>query len=61
MLGTSTIDGGVLRFKSSPDYENPTADGGDNEYHVTVRSTDVRPDGAKGGGTNEHAGGDRER
>ena len=46
--GDFRIDGGVLRFKSSPDYESPTADGGDNEYHVTVRSTDVRPDGAKG-------------
>ena len=48
MLGTSRLSGGVLRFKSSPDYENPTDDGRDNEYHVTVRSTDVRPDGAKG-------------
>ena len=38
----------MLRFKSSPDYENPTDDDRDNEYHVTVRSTDVRPDGAKG-------------
>ena len=46
--GDFTIGGGVLRFKSSPDYENPTDDDGDNEYHVMVRSTDVRPDGAKG-------------
>ena len=46
--GNFTNEGGVLRFKSSPDYENPTDDGRDNEYHVTVRSTDVRPDGAKG-------------
>ena len=55
--GDFTIEGGVLRFKSSPDYENPTdrmrADNeteaaGNNEYHVTVRSTDVRPVGAKG-------------
>ena len=46
--GDFTIGGGVLRFKSSPDYEDPTDDGGDNEYEVTVRSTDVRPDGAKG-------------
>ena len=46
--GDFTIGGGVLRFKSSPDYENPTDDGDDNEYNVTVRSTDVRPAGAKG-------------
>ena len=46
--GDFTIDGGVLRFKSSPDFEDPTDDDGDNEYEVTVRSTDVRPDGAKG-------------
>ena len=62
--GDFTIDGGMLRFKSSPDYEDPTdrmrADIGNtldvdeteaatnNEYHVTVRSTDLRPDGAKG-------------
>ena len=46
--GDFTIGGGVLRFKSSPDFESPTDDGGDNEYNVTVRSTDVRPDGAKG-------------
>ena len=46
--GAFTIGGGVLRFKSSPDYENPTDDDGDNEYHVMVRSTDVRPDGVKG-------------
>ena len=46
--GDFTNEDGVLRFKSSPDYENPTDDDRDNEYHVTVRSTDVRPDGAKG-------------
>ena len=38
--GDFTIDGGVLRFKSSPDYEDPTDDGGDNEYDVTVEATD---------------------
>ena len=70
-----TIDGGVLRFKKSPSYEestdrmrtavdaaedNPNTDADetvkavtaeeadDNEYHVTVRATDVRPEGAKG-------------
>ena len=70
-----TIDGGVLRFKKSPSYEQPsdraraevtaveddpetdadetvkavTAEEAiDNEYHVTVRATDVRPEGAKG-------------
>ena len=70
-----TIDGGVLTFKKSPSYEqpsdrmraeveaevdNPNTDADetvkavseeepmDNEYHVTVRSTDVRPAGAKG-------------
>ena len=46
--GDFTIEGGVLRFRSSPDFESPTDDGGDNEYHVTVRATDVRPEGAKG-------------
>ena len=70
-----TIDGGVLRFKKSPSFEQPSdrmraevepveddpntdadetvkavseEEAGDNEYHVTVRSTDVRPAGAKG-------------
>ena len=70
-----TINGGVLRFKKSPSYEQPTdrvraevtaeednpetdadetvkavtaEEAMDNEYHVTVRSTDVRPEGAKG-------------
>ena len=46
--GDFTIGGGVLRFKSSPDFENPTDDDRDNEYEITVRSTDVRPAGAKG-------------
>ena len=70
-----TIDGGVLRFKKSPSFEQPSdrmraevdaveddpntdadetvkavseEEAGDNEYHVTVRSSDVRPAGAKG-------------
>ena len=55
-----TIDGGVLRFKKSPDYEKQTdrddlettgvgeIESADNAYEVTVRSTDVRPVGAKG-------------
>ena len=70
-----TIDGGVLTFKKSPSFEQPSdrvraevvaveddpntdademvkavpaEEAGDNEYHVTVRSTDVRPAGAKG-------------
>ena len=65
-----TVDGGVLRFKESPDYETSTdrmraavedddstedidetvtaEEAEDNEYHVTVRSTDVRPAGAEG-------------
>ena len=70
-----TIDGGVLEFKKSPSFEQPSdrmraeveaaeddtdtdadetveavpaEEADDNEYHVTVRSTDVRPAGAKG-------------
>ena len=70
-----TIDGGVLEFKKSPSYEQPSdrmrvaveaveddlftdadetvkavseEEADDNEYHVTVRSSDVRPAGAKG-------------
>ena len=70
-----TIDGGVLSFKKSPSYEQPSdrvraevvvaeddpntdadetvkavpaEEAIDNEYHVTVRSSDVRPAGAKG-------------
>ena len=46
--GDFTIGGGVLRFKSSPDFEKPKDADRDNVYEVTVRSTDVRPDGAKG-------------
>ena len=40
-----TIEGGVLAFKSSPNYENPGDEGADNIYNVTVNasggSTDV--------------------
>ena len=70
-----TIDGGVLSFKKSPSFEQPSdrvraevvaveddpntdadetvkavpaEEAVDNEYHVTVRSSDVRPAGAKG-------------
>ena len=44
-----TIEGGVLRFKKSPDYETPadvlgtspsTAAAGDNEYEITVQAMD---------------------
>ena len=38
--GGFTIEGGVLRFKSSPDFENPTDADGNNEYSVTVEATD---------------------
>lgn len=36
-IGAST---GVLTFNAPPDYENPTDNGGDNSYQVTVRVTD---------------------
>ena len=40
-----TIEGGVLAFKSSPNFESPGDTGSDNVYNVTVRasggSTDV--------------------
>ena len=39
--GDFTIDGGgVLRFKISPDFENPKDADGNNEYSVTVEATD---------------------
>ena len=38
--GLFTIVGGVLRFKSSPDYENAADVGGDNIYQVTVKASD---------------------
>ena len=31
---------GVLKFKASPDYENPGDDGSDNDYEVTVKASD---------------------
>ena len=34
------IEGGVLTFKESPDYEMPADDGTDNMYEVTVQATD---------------------
>ena len=38
--GDFTIEGGVLRFKSSPDFEGPTDEDVNNEYSVTVEATD---------------------
>ena len=35
-----TIRNGELKFRTSPDYENPTDSGGGNDYQVTVRATD---------------------
>ena len=35
-----TFSGGVLRFKTPPDFEDPTDAGGDNEYVVTLRASD---------------------
>ena len=35
-----SIDGGVLRFKASPNYETPGDDNTDNDYLVTVVATD---------------------
>ena len=35
-----SIENGVLRFKSSPDFENPGDTGTDNTYDVTVRASD---------------------
>ena len=37
---TITITGGVLAFRSVPDYENPKDMGGDNMYQVTVEADD---------------------
>ena len=31
---------GAMTFNTSPDYENPADDGGDNEYNITVTATD---------------------
>ena len=35
-----SIENGVLRFVSSPDFENPADDGTDNTYEVTVQASD---------------------
>ena len=35
-----TIDGGVLTFEASPDYEKPTDTGRNNVYNVTVEASD---------------------
>ena len=35
-----SIENGVLRFKSSPDYEMPADDGRSNTYEVTIRASD---------------------
>ena len=45
------ITGGVLSFKSSPDYETPkgtpdTGDNADNTYEITVTATEVRAPGS---------------
>ena len=37
--GDFTITDGVLAFRSSPDYETPADNGGDNEYMITVMAT----------------------
>ena len=38
--GDFAIDGGVLTFVNSPDFENPDDDGTNNTYEVTVNATD---------------------
>ena len=38
--GAFTIPGGVLAFRSAPDYESPTDMGGDGVYEVTVIAAD---------------------
>ena len=38
--GAFSITGGVLRFKSTPDYEAPADAGTDNTYNITVVATD---------------------
>ena len=35
-----SIENGVLRFKSSPDFEAPAGFGGNNMYEVTVQASD---------------------
>ena len=41
------IDGGVLSFKDSPDYEMPTDANKDNVYEVTVQASDGKLTGMK--------------
>ena len=41
------IDGGVLEFKDSPDYEMPTDANKDNVYEVTVQASDGKLTGMK--------------
>ena len=38
--GLFSIEGGVLEFKKSPDFEDAKDDGGDNMHSVTVQATD---------------------
>ena len=40
--GDFRISGGVLRFRSTPNFESPQDDGGDNVYKVTVGASDGR-------------------
>ena len=40
------IENGVLRFKSSPDYESPADSGMDNTYEVTIQASDGGTDTA---------------
>ena len=35
-----SIDNGVLRFKSSPDFEEPTTGNPDRMYEVTIQASD---------------------
>ncbi len=37
-----TISGGVLRFRNSPDFENPHDSNPNNDYEITVRASDGR-------------------
>ena len=58
LLGTDasvfSIRGGVLRFQSPPDFEDPP-DGGDNVYEVTVQATDHGGVMATPRGRNRHS------
>ena len=49
--GAFTIANGVLRFKKSPDFENPADDdddGSNNTYNVTLMASEIRPAGYTG-------------